>query len=163
MKRSSVTHLNCSIARSLDILGEWWTLLIVRDAFFGVRRFDHFVADLGISRGVLTDRLATLVGHQILKRHRYQQLPDRFEYKLTDKGRDLFPVLITLMQWGDKWLSAPEVGGAPIVIEHDACGHNIVGSLLCGHCNMPISVSRVTARVGPGGADDSRITVFGTR
>ncbi len=156
MKRSSARHLNCSVARSLEILGEWWTLLIVRDAFFGVRRFDDFVDDLGISRGVLTDRLATLVDHEILVKHRYHEAPDRFEYRLTDKGRDLFPVLMTLMQWGDKWLSTPEVGGAPVVVEHNDCGHDIAGALLCGHCQQPAVATGVTARVGPGSQPDAQ-------
>jgi len=124
----------------------------VRDVFFGVRRFDDFVNDLGISRGVLTDRLVTLVDHGILVKHRYHEAPDRFEYRLTDKGRDLFPVLRTLMQWGDKWLSTPEVGGAPVVIEHDDCGRDIAGSLLCGHCHEPAYANAVTAQVGPGSA-----------
>lgn len=156
MKRSSASHLNCSVARSLEILGEWWTLLIVRDAFFGVRRFDDFVIDLGISRGVLTDRLATLVDHEILVKRRYHEAPDRFEYRLTNKGRDLFPVLMTLMQWGDKWLSTPAVGGAPVVIEHDDCGHDIAGELLCGHCHQPAPATGVTARVGPGSEPDTQ-------
>lgn len=150
MKRSSVSHLNCSVARSLEILGEWWTLLIIRDAFFGVRRFDDFVADLKISRNILTDRLATLVDHEILERRRYQRAPDRFEYHLTERGRELFPVLIALMRWGDTWLSTPAVGGAPLVLVHDTCGHDITGDLLCGHCHEPVRPGDVTAALGPG-------------
>jgi DNA-binding HxlR family transcriptional regulator len=164
MKRSTASHLNCSVARSLEILGEWWTLLVVRDAFFGVRRFDDFVNDLGISRGVLTDRLGTLVEHDILARTRYHEAPDRFEYRLTDKGRDLFPVLMAFMQWGDKWLSTPAVGGAPVIVEHKGCGHDIAGPLLCGHCQQPTSATDVTARVGPGSEPDAqppRITANG--
>jgi DNA-binding HxlR family transcriptional regulator len=155
VKRSSASHLNCSIARSLDILGEWWTLLIVRDAFFGVRRFDDFVADLRISRNVLTDRLDTLTGHGILERRRYQQLPDRHEYVLTDKGRDLFPVLMALMSWGDRWLSGPQVGGAPVVVEHVGCGHDITGPMRCAHCQEPIAVRDTVATAGPGSGPDA--------
>jgi DNA-binding HxlR family transcriptional regulator len=150
VKRSNVEHLNCSIARSLEILGEWWTLLILRDAFIGVRRFDDFIADLKISRGILTDRLATLVEHGILERSRYQQRPDRFEYRLTDKGRDLFPVIVALMRWGDTWESQREVGGPPVVITHDACGRDITGPLHCAHCHEPVDARDVTARGGPG-------------
>lgn len=152
MKRSSAQHLNCSVARSLEVLGEWWTLLIIRDAFFGVRRFEDFVADLRISRNVLTDRLATLVEHDILERRRYQERPDRFEYRLTDKGRDLFPVVVALMEWGDKWMSGPAVGGAPLVMSHTTCGHHITPAHRCGHCGEPLVASEVTAEAGPGSA-----------
>jgi DNA-binding HxlR family transcriptional regulator len=150
VKRSSVDHLNCSIARSLDVLGEWWTLLIIRDAFFGVRRFDDFVADLQISRSILTDRLETLVEHEIIERRRYQQNPDRYEYLLTKRGKELFPVLMALMQWGDTWLSAEAVNGAPVVVTHHACGHDISGPLLCGHCGEPVTTRDVALVAGPG-------------
>jgi DNA-binding HxlR family transcriptional regulator len=164
MKRSTVEHLNCSIARSLEILGEWWTLLILRDAFFGVRRFEDLIADLQISRGILTDRLATLVEHRILERRRYQERPDRFEYRLTDKGRDLFPVLMALMRWGDTWVSPHEVGGAPLVITHDTCGHDITGPMRCAHCLQPVDPRDVTAHAGPGaGPHDKPPSVTGAR
>lgn len=156
MKRTSVEHLNCSIARGLEILGEWWTLLILRDAFFGVRRFEDFVADLRISRGILTDRLATLVDHGILERHRYQERPDRYDYRLTDKGRDLFPVVMALMHWGDKWLSQPQVGGPPVIITHRTCGHDINGPFRCAHCGEPLSARDVHAIAGPGARPHDR-------
>jgi DNA-binding HxlR family transcriptional regulator len=156
MKRTTVEHLNCSIGRSLEILGEWWTLLVLRDAFFGVRRFEDFVADLRISRGILTDRLATLVEHGVLERRRYQQRPDRYEYRLTDKGRDLFPVVMALMRWGDKWLSAAEVGGPPVIITHAACGHDVNGPFVCAHCGEPVSASDVHAVAGPGAGPHDR-------
>ena len=148
MKRSNLGHLNCSIARSLDVLGEWWTLAILRNAFLGVRRFDDMIEDLGISRAVLTDRLATLVEHGIVERQRYQHRPDRYEYRLTDKGRDLFDVVIALMRWGDRWLS-PE-HGPPIVITHRACGHDITGPRRCEHCGVPLDAREVTYGPGPG-------------
>jgi DNA-binding HxlR family transcriptional regulator len=149
VKRSSLGHLNCSIARSLDVLGEWWTLAILRNAFRGVRRFDDMVADLGISRAVLTDRLTTLVEHGILERRRYQQRPDRHEYRLTDKGRDLFDVIMALMRWGDQWLSA-EHGGPPVVVTHRACGHDVSGPRRCEHCGEPLDPRDVTYAPGPG-------------
>ncbi len=149
MKRSSLEHMNCSIARSVEILGEWWTMAIVRDVFFGVRRFDDLVADLGISRNVLTDRLSTLVEHDVLERRRYQERPDRFEYRLTAKGRDLFPVLIALMHWGDTWLSA-EAGGPPAVLTHTRCGHDITGPVLCPGCHQVVDPSEITVTAGPG-------------
>ncbi len=93
MKRSTVAHLNCSIARTLEIVGEWWTLLVVHDVALGFHRFDDIQRDLGISRNILSDRLATLVEHDILERRQYQDSPPRFEYHLTAKGHDLWPVL----------------------------------------------------------------------
>jgi DNA-binding HxlR family transcriptional regulator len=96
---------NCSIARALEVVGERWTLLIVRDAFLGLRRFDEFQQDLGIARNVLTERLNRLVDEGILERVRYSQRPQRYEYRLTRKGRDLDLALAGLRQWGDKYLS----------------------------------------------------------
>jgi DNA-binding HxlR family transcriptional regulator len=96
---------NCSIARALEVVGERWTLLIVRDAFLGLRRFDEFQERLGIARNVLADRLNRLVDEGILERVPYSERPERFEYQLTRKGRDLVPALVTLGQWGDKYRS----------------------------------------------------------
>ena len=96
---------NCSIARALEVVGERWTLLIVRDAFLGLRRFDEFQERLGIARNVLADRLNRLVDEGILERVRYNERPERFEYRLTRKGRDLVPALVSLRQWGDKYRS----------------------------------------------------------
>ena len=96
---------DCSIARALEVLGERWTLLIVRDAFLGLRRFEEFQASLGIARNVLTDRLNRLVEEGILERVRYSERPERYEYRLTSKGRDLQIALAGLRQWGDKYLS----------------------------------------------------------
>ena len=96
---------NCSIARALEVVGERWTLLIVRDAFLGLRRFDEFQERLGIARNVLADRLNRLVDEGILERVRYSERPERFEYQLTRKGRDLVPALVSLGQWGDKYRS----------------------------------------------------------
>ena len=105
MLRSDYQGQNCSIARALEIVGERWTLLIVRDAFLGRRRFDEFQESLGISRNVLAERLGLLVEEGILDRVRYQERPERFEYRLTDKGRDLHLALTALRQWGDKYVS----------------------------------------------------------
>ena len=96
---------NCSIARALEIVGERWTLLVVRDAFLGLRRFDQFQESLGIARNVLTDRLNRLVDEGILERVRYSERPERFEYRLTAKGRELNVALTALRQWGDKYMS----------------------------------------------------------
>ena len=106
MRKASFADMHCSIAQSLEIVGEWWTLLILRDAFLGVRRFEDFVERLGISRNVLTIRLDRLVGAGILERHAYDEGRGRYDYLLTDKGRALWPVMTALRQWGDEWIYA---------------------------------------------------------
>ena len=103
MKRAPLGHMNCSIAQTLDVVGDPWTLLIVRDALFGTTRFDDFRRSLGIPRATLASRLETLVEHGVMERRRYQERPERYEYVLTDKGRDLRRVMISLLQWGDQW------------------------------------------------------------
>src|SRR3954449_3112204 len=113
---------NCSIARALEVLGDRWTLLVIRDAFLGVRRFDDFQKDLGVARNVLSDRLARLVDEGLLERRRYQERPDRFEYRLTDKGRDLWPAIFALAKWGDSY-AAPD--GPPRLFLHRDCGGEI--------------------------------------
>ena len=102
MRGISFGDMACSVARPLGVVGERWTLLILRDAFNGVRRFEDFQESLGIARNILTDRLQTLVAQGVLEKRRYQEHPERFEYRLTAKGRDLFPVLVALMQCGDR-------------------------------------------------------------
>lgn len=103
MRRKSFADMNCSVAQALEVVGDPWTLLIVRDALFGVRRFDTFQERLGIPRNTLANRLDLLVSHGVLERRRYQDRPARHEYVPTTKGRDLQPVLLTLMRWGDRW------------------------------------------------------------
>jgi DNA-binding HxlR family transcriptional regulator len=138
---------NCSIARTLELVGERWTLLVIRDAFLGVRRFDDFQRSLGIARNVLSDRLARLVDAGILERRAYQQRPERFEYTLTEKGRDLRAPLLALMHWGDRYL-AP--AGPPMVIEHEGCGGTLTTLLHCQECGAEPEGSEVRARRGPG-------------
>jgi DNA-binding HxlR family transcriptional regulator len=117
---------NCSVARALEIVGERWTLLIVRDAFLGRRRFDEFQASLGVSRNVLTERLNRLVSEGLLERVRYQERPERYEYRLTDKGRDLHLALTGLRQWGDTYLSEKP----PTVLRAKADGRPVVAALI---------------------------------
>src|SRR3954449_838135 len=105
----------CSVARTLEIVGERWTLLIVRDAFLGVRRFDDFQRSLGVARNVLQGRLERLVESGILERRRYQERPERYEYRLTEMGIDLWPVVLSLLHWGDKHLSSGD--GPPVIME----------------------------------------------
>ena len=121
----------CSIARSLELIGERWTLLIIRDAFLGVRRFDDFQRSLGVARNVLQGRLQRLVECGILERVRYQERPERFEYRLTEMGTDLWPVVVSLLHWGDKHLS-PD--GPAMIIEHRGCGGRVNDRRICETC-----------------------------
>jgi DNA-binding HxlR family transcriptional regulator len=145
MKRSSVAHMNCSIAKALDVVGEWWTLLIVRNIMLGQGRFDAIQQNLGIARNILSDRLGTLVDNGILERVQYQDAPARYEYQLTARGRSLFPVIVALMNWGDQY-EAPE--GPPLLLRHE-CGSTAT-LLVCADCREPIDLSSVRAKAGPG-------------
>ena len=104
----------CSIAGSLDVIGDRWTMLILREAFRGTRRFDHFQRDLGLARNLLADRLSRLVDHGVFHKVLYQEHPPRYDYRLTPKGIDLSPSLVALMRWGDKWVSGED--GPPVVL-----------------------------------------------
>jgi len=152
MQRSSFSEMPCSVARTLDIIGEWWTLLILRDVFYGVRRFEGLRTHLGISRKVLTNRLARLIDEEILKKVLYQKLPPRYEYRLTTKGLELLPILLTIMNWGDKWLS--ESHKTPVIFVHKDCGEEITPKLVCSHCGGELNARNVYPTAGPGAPDD---------
>jgi DNA-binding HxlR family transcriptional regulator len=137
----------CSIAGALETVGERWTMLILRDAFLGIRRFDDFQRRLGISRGVLSTRLERLCEEGILERRRYQERPARFEYRLTPKGRDLWPVLMALMRWGDRYESED---GAPRLVLHRGCGGEVTEHLTCTKCDVALTLRDVETRPGPG-------------
>ena len=135
----------CSIQRSLDVLGDRWTILIMRDAFRGIRRFDEFRRDLDIARPVLTDRLNRLVDAGVLMRRQYCERPPRFEYRLTQKGAALSPTLVALMRWGDDWLSDD---GPPTVLFHDTCGKPLDQTFVCWHCDETFSPTEIASRPG---------------
>jgi DNA-binding HxlR family transcriptional regulator len=145
----------CSIARTLDIVGEKWALLAVREVFLGNRRFDEMVKRTGAPRDTLAARLRTLVGAGILERRPYHEHPARFEYYLTKAGRDLYPVIVTLMRWGDQYLAGED--GPPLVLEH-SCGHEVTVDVICQACGEPLrptDTRPLTARgalKGPGSA-----------
>lgn len=143
MSRSSLAGVDCSVARALDVVGEWWTLLVVRDAFLGARRFEEFRRRSGIARNILAQRLERLVAEGVLERVRYQERPPRHEYRLTEKGRDLFGVLVALRQWGDRWLTS---GEPPLVLEHRDHGHLAQAVLTCAECGEPLTPYAVRAR-----------------
>ncbi len=151
MERTSFGGMHCSVAQCLEVVGEWWSLLIVRDAFLGIRRFDDFQGRLGISRNILNDRLKKLVEHGVLVRVPYQDNPPRSDYRLTEKGRDLWLVLTAMRQWGDRW-AAPD--GPPLTMRHTACGHTVDAVAACSHCGGLLEARAVTVAAGPGAADD---------
>lgn len=138
---------NCSVARTLELIGDRWTILIVRDAFLGVRRFDDFQRSLGIARNVLAGRLQRLTDDGILERRRYQERPVRCEYALTRCGLDLWPVILTLKRWGDAHAAE---GGLPLLFEHEGCGGAIGVEPTCETCGEPVDPAHVAARPGPG-------------
>lgn len=138
----------CSIARALEVLGERWTLLIVRDAILGLRRFDDFQRSLGVARNVLTDRLGRLVEAGILDRVRYQDRPVRYEYQLTPMGRELGVPVIGLMHWGDRHLAGP--AGPPRLTRHHDCGGSVRLNLVCGTCGADVPPAELDITPGPG-------------
>ena len=139
----------CSVAKALDLIGDRWTLLIVRDALRGVRRFDDFRAGLGVAHNVLSDRLSRLTEAGLLERRRYQERPDRYEYHPTQQGRDLWPVLMSLMFWGDRYL-APD--GPPLLPLHRNCGGHLTPQLTCADCSAGLEAKDVELTPGPGAA-----------
>ena len=138
----------CSIARSLEVLGERWTLLILRDALLGLRRFDDFQHSLGVARNVLTDRLGRLVEAGVLERVPYQQRPPRHEYRLTPMGRELAVPIIGLMHWGDRHLAGP--AGPPGLTHHRDCGGTLQATLTCTACGQSVTAADLEVVPGPG-------------
>jgi DNA-binding HxlR family transcriptional regulator len=147
MQRTDFRAMPCSIARTLAVVGEAWTPLVLRDIVFGITRFDEIQRDLGVATNVLTDRLNTLVQHGLVTREPYQTRPARYRYQLTEAGADLLPVLLSLMRWGDKW--AADGAGPPVTIVHRECGQQTVPMMICSACKRPLG-TEVAARGGPG-------------
>ncbi len=138
----------CSVARTLSVIGDRWTLLILRDCFLGVRRFDDFRERLGLSKAILSDRLARLVEAEVLARVVYQNNPTRHEYRLTPPGLDLYPVLLAIAHWGDTHLAGKM--GAPVIHTHRTCGHDFEPVTTCSHCGDEVSARQVSVRAGKG-------------
>ncbi|NUR29143.1 MAG: helix-turn-helix transcriptional regulator [Catenulispora sp.] len=149
MQRTQFGAMACSIARTLDVIGEPWSPLVLRDVWVGLNRFDQIQADLGISRKVLTERLDHLVEQGVLERHPYDRRP-RYEYRLTDKGRELVDLLMVMTAWGDKWLAG--AAGPPVLYRHHACGEISSVDLRCSHCGESMHAEDVDPLAGPGAA-----------
>ncbi len=147
MERKSFADMHCSVAQCLEVVGAWWSLLIVRDAFLGVTRFDDFQQRLGISRNILNQRLTALVDADVLSKHPYSEHPPRYAYRLTAKGRDLWRVITTMRQWGDKH-AAPD--GPPLELLHKDCGHVTGAVLTCSACGELLGARDVRAIPGRG-------------
>ncbi|SRR5690606_5827350 len=148
MQRTQFGDMICSIARTLDVAGEPWTPLILRDVWVGFNRFDDIQRDLGISRKVLADRLRTLVESGMLVRRQYSERPPRYEYELTEKGYEFCTVLMTITAWGDRWTAGE--AGPPVLIRHRGCGQHAHADVRCSHCGEPLRADEVDVEEGPG-------------
>jgi DNA-binding HxlR family transcriptional regulator len=142
-----IGEMTCSVARTLAVVGDRWTLMILRDCFLGTRRFDDFQSQLGATPHVLADRLRKLVEAGVLERVAYQRRPTRHEYRLTEKGLDLYPVIASLVRWGDRWEAGD--AGPPLELRHRPCGHATTPTLVCSECHEPLDPRAMEARPGP--------------
>jgi DNA-binding HxlR family transcriptional regulator len=145
MSRKSLQHLECAVANTVEMVNDAWTILILRDAFLGVRRFDEFVNDLRIARNVLTDRLERLVANGMIVTSMYQEHPPRHEYRLTEQGKDLFDVLMALWSYGERW--KPPAGADRQKVVHVSCGQEAQAVTHCGHCGERLT--RRDVRIEP--------------
>jgi DNA-binding HxlR family transcriptional regulator len=148
MKWSEIDQETCSVARTLAVIGDRWSMLIIHDTFLGTRRFEDFCRQLGISRPALTDRLRKLEHYDVLEKQPYQDRPTRFEYRLTEKGVDLYPIIITMVCWGDKWQD--DGNGPPLEYQHLSCGHKTQPVMCCSECAKPLHAREVLPQLGPG-------------
>lgn len=148
MKWSDLPEAHCSVARSVAVIGDRWTLMILRDCFLGVRRFEAFEQRLQISRSIIADRLKRLVDEGVLARTAYQDKPRRHEYRLTDKGLALHPVIMAIVHWGDVYCADDK--GPPLIHTHRGCGHDFAPVTVCSECGEPLGARDVEVRPGPG-------------
>jgi DNA-binding HxlR family transcriptional regulator len=148
--RQQYSAENCSVKRALDVVGEKWTLLVLREAFYGARRFEQFQARVGCARNILTERLNSLTEAGVMQRVPYREpgQRERHEYRLTEKGLDLLPAVIALMRWGDRWEADP--AGAPVEITHRDCGNPVELVLRCAHDDTRLTARDTLPRPGPG-------------
>jgi len=149
--RPALDEMNCAIARTLDVIGDRWTGLILRDVSLGITRFDAIQRDLGISRRVLSERLAGMVEHGVLQRVPYQEAPTRYDYFPTEKGADLGLVLLAMQSWGNRWLFDDEA--IPLLLRHEPCGHEVSPVLACPECGEELRAQDVVPVAGPGDLD----------
>jgi DNA-binding HxlR family transcriptional regulator len=158
MPKESFANISCSIARAVDVVGQRWTPLILRDLFAGMARFEDIRRDLGVASNILAARLDELERHGVVERRQYQTAPVRHEYVLTEKGRDVYPVIATLLAWGDKWL-APD--GPPALIVHTECGHVTTAKAVCAECGGELTADTAVPGTGPGARRGPGTAVIG--
>ena len=156
MKWQKLAKENCSLARTLAVVGDRWTLLVLREAFLRVRRFDEFESSLKIARRVLSERLALLVSEGILTKVAYQERPTRHEYRLSEKGLALYPAILSLVHWGDRYYAGDS--GPPVLHRHLTCGHDFRSVLTCSECGDRVNARDVAARPSPSNPSRSRTT-----
>ena len=147
MSRTRFDSMNCGVAQALEQVGDWWSLLVVRDAFFGVSRFAQFEASLGISKNILSDRLHKLVEHGVLEKERLNEPGNRFEYRLTHKGRDLWLVLTAMRLWSDRWVFGDD--RVPLIMRERDTGRRVAGLLAVDENGEPIDPSKLEWIYGP--------------
>lgn len=157
--KQSFGDIACSIARAVDVVGQRWTPLILRDLFAGLTRFEDIRRDLGIASNILAARLDDLEVHGVVERRQYHSAPPRYEYLLTDKGRDLYPVIATLLAWGDKWRAGPD--GPPALLVHGECGCVTTAKTVCARCGGELRADTATATAGPGARPGPGTAVIG--
>lgn len=153
MRWEDIGEEACSVARTVGVIGDRWTLLILRDCFLGVRRFDAFQERIGVTRPILADRLKKLVAEGILAKVAYETHPPRYEYRLTDSGRALHPVIMAIVHWGDTHRVTRK--GRPLLHTHKGCGHDFDPVMICSHCAAPLNAREVEVRAGPGASLES--------
>jgi DNA-binding HxlR family transcriptional regulator len=159
MHRTSFAEFHCSLARTLQVMGEWWTPLILRDLYLGLDRFEDLAVDLGISRNLLTTRLNDLVENGLVSRERYSDRPPRDRYVLTEPARELTPILSALTAWGDRWQTPPD--GPPVRFRHD--GHRCAPTVTCSTCGEAITADTLEVLAGPGGRSAPGTLLVGQR
>lgn len=147
MKWNEIANQECSIARTLSVVGDTWTMLVIRELFNGNRRFNGLERETGAPSAILTERLASLEHDGVIDKRPYSSRRDRFEYRLTDKGRDLYPILVSLMTWGDRWMSANQP--PPVQLHHATCGQPTTPTLCCSNCGDPIDPRHMERTVDP--------------
>ena len=151
MQWSNLEEEACSLARTVSVIGDRWTLLILRDCFLRVRRFEDFQARLGVTRPILASRLRKLVDSFVLAKVPYQERPRRYEYRLTQKGIDLYPIVMAIVHWGDVHMAGKK--GRPLLHQHASCGKDFDPVMICSECGEPLDPRRVHAHRGPGARD----------
>lgn len=147
MRWSELSCEPCSMARTISVIGDRWTLMILRDCFLRIRRFEDFERSLGITRHLLADRLRKLVKAGVLRKVAYSERPKRHEYRLTEKGIDLYPIMMSIVHWGDAYMAGAK--SRPLLHEHIACGHTFDPVMTCSHCEEEITAGAVRVPPGP--------------